>query len=50
MLIFKMAVQNYVKTWFTIDLLAAIPFDRFLTTSGRNDGAKWLGVVKVQKP
>jgi len=46
-LIFKMAVQNYVKTWFTIDLLAAIPFDRFLTTSGRNDGAKWLGVVKT---
>ena len=32
-LVFKLVIIKYMKTWFFIDLIAAVPFDRFFTSA-----------------
>ena len=47
-LIFRMAVVNYLRTWFAVDFIAAVPFDRFLANTVTNPFAsKWFGVIKT---
>ena len=47
-LIFRMAVVNYLRTWFAVDFIAAVPFDRFLANTVTNPYAsKWFGVIKT---
>ncbi|KAL5019568.1 hypothetical protein ScPMuIL_002460, partial [Solemya velum] len=44
----KIAI-NYVKTWFVIDTIAAIPFDLLLFGSGTSDTMTVTGVLKTAR-
>lgn len=49
-LILRRVVSNYVNTWFFVDLVAAIPFDRFYTASGtqeRSVAVRLPGLIKI---
>ena len=42
--------SNYLKTWFSIDLVAAIPFDRFFSSSGGSVLIRLPGLIKTVPP
>ena len=39
--------RQYVRTWFAIDLCAAIPFDRFAGSSDGNVAIRIPGLIKT---
>ena len=43
----NVVARTYVRTWFAIDLVAAIPFDRFAGSSSDNVAIRIPGLIKT---
>jgi len=46
-LVLRTVALNYVRTWFLIDLVAAIPFDRFFSGAKDDVRVKFPGLIKI---
>lgn len=46
-LIWRMVLRKYVQTWFFIDLVAAVPFDRFVATDSTSVVVRVPGLIKT---